>query len=141
MVKSKKSTKSLHHTVQSVTLLIDCYWRVWVTTPNSQGGRAGENFEFILNSVSLQIPGLPGCRVLPSVVLHVVITWWAKSSDRSCSVLFPAKYKTEFQFRLGIILTLKNYRESKNEHRFDVHKKHLPKRKFEIKIFDFKASK
>ena len=58
-------------------------------------------FEFVLNSVSSQISGLPGYRVLPSVVLHVVITWRIMSLDRNRLVLFPAKYKTESQFRLG----------------------------------------
>ena len=36
-----------------------------------QGGWAVENFEFVLNSVSSQSPSLPGCRMLPSFVLHV----------------------------------------------------------------------
>ena len=82
---------------QLVTWLIDCYQQVWVNDPEysrtqmpsvfiglkitnvkislsfllPQGGWAVENFEFVLNSVSSQIPSLPGCRMLPSFVLHV----------------------------------------------------------------------
>ena len=82
---------------QLVTWLIDCYQQVGVNDPECsrtqmpsvfiglkitnvkisllfllpQGGWAVENFEFVLNSVSSQIPSLPGCRILPSFVLHV----------------------------------------------------------------------
>ena len=114
-------------TDQAVTWLIDYYRRVGDKDPNRSrtqtscvftsqrnyqcqnqliipfthraGGRVNI-FEFVLNSVSSQIPGLPGCLVLPSVVLTVIIIWWIKSLDRNCSVFFPAKYKTESQFRL-----------------------------------------
>ena len=114
-------------TDQSVIWLIYCYLRVRVNVPDrsctlmpsvftSPGHywcqnqfiipfthRAGEKFwirlEFsqLADSRFAQLPH----TVLPSVVLHVVITWWIKSSDRNCSVLFPAKNKTDSQIRLG----------------------------------------
>ena len=75
---------------------IDCYRQVGVNNPTRshtqtpsvftglrnywcqnqfipQGGWAGENFEFVLNSFISQIPGWPGCHVTLSF-LHVVIT-------------------------------------------------------------------
>ena len=114
-------------TKQLVTWLIDCYQKVEVHGPvrslaqtpsiftslrnyqcqnqfiipcTHRVGGWVKLFEFVLNSVSLQIPGLPGCHQLPSVVLHVVITWRVKRMDRKRSVLFPSKYKTESHLRL-----------------------------------------
>ena len=62
-----------------------------------QGRWAGENFEFVLNSFILQIPGWPGYRVTLSF-LHVVITL------------------TDLGIRIGVIrfFSLQNIKQSPN---------------------------
>ena len=78
-----------------------------------QGGWAGENFEIILNSVSLQILGQPNCHLLPLVALCVVSSerncqGWAyvlfKITQRSCVLLHSFQNNEQFSRSFAIFI-------------------------------------